>query len=135
MPVLTRLLSLYVMLIGLAVAVHLIAVAWYHPGGGEAYPIWEVLDWFIAAAILVALVSSFVHKRRHDSSDGTSVLEHISVNTVFYGTLGVGILFFWNWSHLLRESGEADWLIWNFIDVALPLLLIAAGRRLWRAST
>ena len=134
MPVLTRLLSLYVMLVGLAVAIHLIAVAWYHPGGSEAYPIWEALDWFMAVAILIALLSSFVHKRRHDADDGTNVLEHISVNTVFYGTLGVGILFFWNWSHLLRDTGGADWLIWNFIDVALPLVLVAAGRRLWRAS-
>ena len=130
-----RLLSVYLMLVGLAVAVHFIAVAWYHPGGDEPYPLWEILDWFMAVAIVIALISTFVHKRRHDAGDDTSLIEHISVNSVFYGTLGVGILFFWNWSHLLRESGDADWLIWNFIDVALPLLLIAAGRRLWRAST
>ncbi len=130
-----RLLSVYLMVVGLAVAVHFIAVAWYHPGGDEPYPLWEILDWFMAVAIVIALISTFVHKRRHDAGDETSLIEHISVNSVFYGTLGVGILFFWNWSHLLRESGDADWLIWNFIDVALPLLLIAAGRRLWRAST
>ncbi|MDE2836875.1 MAG: hypothetical protein OXL97_05110 [Chloroflexota bacterium] len=130
----TRLLSLYLMLVGLAVAVHFIVVPWYHPGGDEPYPIWELLDWFMAVAILIALVSSFIHKRRHDAGDGANLLEHISVNATFYGMLGVGILFFWNWSHLLRDSGDSDWLIWNFIDVALPLLLIAAGRRLWRAS-
>ncbi len=134
MPVVKRLLSLYLMLVGLAVAVHFIAVAWYHPGGDESYPIWEVLDWFMAAAIVIALISTFVLKRRHDAGGDTSVLEHISVNAVFYGTLAVGILFFWNWSHLLRDSGGADWLIWNFIDVALPLALVAAGRRLWRAA-
>ncbi|MXY60335.1 MAG: hypothetical protein F4Y96_07860 [Chloroflexi bacterium] len=134
MPVVKRLLSLYLMLVGLAVAVHFIAVAWYHPGGDESYPIWEVLDWFMAAAIVIALISTFLHKRRHDAGGDTSVLEHISVNAVFYGTLAVGILFFWNWSHLLRDSGGADWLIWNFIDVALPLALVAAGRRLWRAA-
>ena len=130
----TRLLSLYLTLVGIAVAVHFIAVPWYHPGGDEAYPIWELLDWFMAVAIVIALISTFVHKRRHDAGDGSDLHEHLSVNVLFYGTLGVGILFFWNWSNLLRETGEADWLVWNFIDVALPLLLIAAGRRLWRAS-
>lgn len=134
MPVVTRLLSLYVMLVGLAVAVHFIAVPLYHPGGDEPYPIWEVLDWFMAVAIVIALVSAFLHKRRHDSGDGSGLREFISVNTVFYGVLAVGILFFWNWSHLLRDTGGADWLIWNFIDVALPLVLVAAGRQLWRAS-
>lgn len=130
----TRLLALYLILVGLAVAVHFIVVPWYHPGGDEPYPIWELLDYFMAAAILIALVSSFIHKRRHDATEGADLLEHVSINAVFYGILGVGILFYWNWSNLLRETGEADWLIWNFIDVALPLLLIAAGRRLWRAS-
>ena len=131
----TRLLSLYLTLVGLAVAVHFIAVPWYHPGGDEPYPIWELLDWFMAVAIVIALISTFVHKVRHDTGGGSDLREHVSVNVLFYGTLGVGILFYWNWSHLLRETGDADWLIWNFIDVALPLLLIAAGRRLWRAST
>ena len=134
MPVATRLLSLYLMLVGLAVAVHFIVVPLYHPGGDESYPIWELLDWFMAIAILIALFSSFVQKRQHDAGDDADLIQHISVNTVFYATLGVGILFFWNWSHLLRDTGGADWLIWNFIDIALPLVLVAAGRRLWRAS-
>lgn len=134
MPAVTRLLSLYVTLVGLAVAVHFIAVAWYHPGGDESYPVWEVLDWFMAVAIAIALVSAFVYKRRHDAGDGSDLREFISVNAVFYGVLAVGILFFWNWSHLLRGTGGSDWLIWNFVDVALPLVLVAAGRRLWRAS-
>ena len=60
--------------------------------------------------------------------------EYISVNAIFYAVLGVGILFFWNWSNLLRNSADVDWLIWNFIDVALPLVLAAAGLRMWRAS-
>ena len=134
MPVATRLLSLYLVLVGLAVAVHLMAVPWYHPGGDESYPIWELLDWLMAAAILIALISTFVQKRRHDAGGGADVREYISVNAIFYAVLGVGILFFWNWSNLLRNSADVDWLIWNFIDVALPLVLAAAGLRMWRAS-
>lgn len=134
MPVAARLLSLYLILVGLAVAVHFIVVPLYHPGGDEPYPIWEVLDWFMAVAIAVALISAFLQKRQHDAGDGSSLIEHISVNAIFYGTLSVGILFYWNWSNLLRGSSDVDWLVWNFIDVALPLALVAAGRQLWRAS-
>ena len=58
--------ALYLMLVGLAVVgVHFIIVPWYHPGGDEHYPLWEMLDWFMAVAIVIALISTFVHKRRH----------------------------------------------------------------------
>ena len=50
MPIVMRLLSVYVMLTGAAVAVHFVAVPWYHPGGGEPYPIWTALDWLMGVA-------------------------------------------------------------------------------------
>ena len=130
----TRILSLYLILVGVAVAAHFVAVPWYHPGGDEPYPVWDVLDALMAVAIAIAFITALVHKRQHDAADGGSAVEHVSVNTVFYGIIIVGLLFYWNWSNLLRDSGESDWLVWNFIDVALPLLLVAAGRRLWRGS-
>ncbi len=134
MPIAIRLLSVYLSLVGLAVAVHFIAVAWYHPGGDEPYPIWEILDYFMAVALLIGIVSAFVHKQRYDRSEGGDLPGFTSVNAIFYGTLAVAILFFWNWSHLLRETGGADWLVWNFLDVGIPLALAAAGRQLWRSA-
>ena len=63
----TRVIALYLVLTGLAVAVYFIAVSWQYSGIDqpypvEAYPVWEMLHWFMAAAILIALLSVFARK-------------------------------------------------------------------------
>ena len=132
----TRLIALYLMLTGLAVAVYFIAVSWQYSGEDqpypvEAYPAWEVLHWFMAAAILVALVATFARKLRLGPGDG--VREHLAVNALFYALLGVGLLFFRSWPSLLR-GGEYDLFVWGSINMVLPVALAAVGVRLWRAG-
>ena len=68
MPIAARIGAVYVSLVGLAVMVHFIVVPLYHPGRGEPYEVWSVLNYFMAAAILIALVTSAVAKRRYDAS-------------------------------------------------------------------
>ena len=132
----TRLLALYLMLTGLAVAVYFIAVSWQYPGADqpypvEPYPVWEVLHWFMAAAILIALAGTFARKLRLGLGDG--VREHLAVNALFYAMLGVGLLFFRSWPSLLR-GGDYDLFVWGSINMVLPVVLAAVGVRLWRAS-
>ena len=136
MPGVTRLIALYLALTGIAVAVYFIAVSWQYSGAEqpypvEPYPVWEVLHWFMAAAILAALVSTFAWKRRLGPDDG--VREHLSVNALFYALLGVGLLFFRSWPSLLR-GGDYDLFVWGSINMVLPVVLAAAGVRLWRGS-
>ena len=132
----TRLLALYLMLTGFAVAVYFIAVSWQYPGADqpypvEPYPVWEVLHWFMAAAILIALLSVFVDKRR--LGPGEEVREHLSVNALFYALFGVALLFFRSWPSLLR-GGDYDLFVWGSINMVLPVVLAAVGMRLWRGS-
>lgn len=132
----TRVVALYLVLTGLAVAVYFIAVSWQYSGADqpypvEAYPVWEVLHWFMAAAILIALFNAFAGKLRLGLDDG--VREHLSVNVLFYALLGVGLLFFRSWPSLLR-GGEYDLFVWGSINMVLPVVLAAAGVRLWRGS-
>ncbi len=132
----TRLVALYLMLTGLAVAVYFIAVSWQYPGEDqpypvEPYPVWEVLHWFMAAAILIALLSAFADKRRLGASDEPR--EQLAVNALFYALLGVGLLFFRSWPSLLR-GGEYDLLVWGSINMVLPVVLAPVGMRLWRRS-
>lgn len=131
-----RLAALYLMLTGLAVAVYFIAVSWQYPGADqpypvEPYPVWEVLHWFMAAAILIALLSVFAVKLR--LGPGEAVREHLSVNALFYALLGVGLLFFRSWPSLLR-GGDYDLFVWGSINMVLPVVLAAVGMRLWRGS-
>lgn len=130
----TRLVALYLMLTGLAVAVYFIAVSWQYPGVDqpypvEPYPVWEVLHWFMAAAILIALLSAFADKRRLGANGEPR--EQLAVNALFYALLGVGLLFFRSWPSLLR-GGEYDLLVWGSINMVLPVVLAAVGMRLWR---
>ena len=133
----TRLLALYLMLTALAVAVYFIAVSWQYSGADQPYPVepypeWEVLHWFMAAAILIALVSTFARKLRLGPGDG--VREHLSANALFYALLGVGLLFFRAWPSLLR-GGEQDLFVWGSINMVLPVVLAATGVRMWRAGS
>lgn len=132
----TRLVALYLLLTGLAVAVYFIAVSWQYSGADQPYPVepypaWEVLHWFMAAAILIALVSVFARKLRLGPDD--MVREHLSANALFYALLGAGLLFFRIWPSLLR-GGEQDLLVWSSINMVLPVLLAATGVRMWRGS-
>ena len=129
-----RLVALYLMLTGLAVAVYFIAVSWQYPGADqpypiEPYPVWEVLHWFMAAAILIALFSVFADKRR--LGPGEEVREHLSVNALFYALFGLALLFFRSWPSLLR-GGDYDLFVWGSINLVLPVVLAAVGMRLWR---
>ena len=132
----TRLVALYLMLTGLAVAVYFIAVSWQYSGADQPYPVepypaWEVLHWFMAAAILIALASTFARKRQ--LGPGGALREHLSVNALFYALLGLALIFFRIWPSLLR-GGEQDLLVWSSINMVLPVVLAAAGVRMWRRS-
>ena len=158
MPIAARIGAVYVSLVGLAVMVHFIVVPLYHPGRGEPYEVWSVLNYFMAAAILIALVTSGIAKYRHDAAIDADAVAHITVNVIFYSVLAVGIFFFWNWASVRsaddiiianlpdfsgipivndlfsNNPGSGNLLIWNFIDIALPVILFAAGRQLWSLS-
>lgn len=132
----TRLLALYLVLTGLAVAVYFIAVSWQYAGADQPYPVepypeWEVLHWFMAAAILIALAGAFARKLR--LGPGDEVREHLAVNALFYALLGVGLLFFRSWPSLLRGD-DYDLFVWASINMVLPVVLAAAGVRMWRAG-
>lgn len=155
MPIAARIGAVYVSLVGFAVMVHFIVVPLYHPGRGEPYEVWSVLNYFMAAAILIALVGSAVAKRRYDASGSADAVAHITVNAIFYSVLAVGIAFFWNWASVRsaddiiianlpdfsgipivndlfsNNPGGGNLLIWNFIDITLPMILFASGRQLW----
>ncbi len=158
MPIAARIGAVYVSLVGFAVMVHFIVVPLYHPGRGEPYDVWSVLNYFMAAAILIALVASGIAKYRHDATIDADAVAHITVNVIFYSVLAVGIFFFWNWASVRsaddiiianlpdfsgipivndlfsNNPSGGNLLIWNFIDIALPIILFAAGRQLWSLS-
>ena len=65
---------------------------------------------------------------------------YLEVNLAFYITAAVSILFLHNWFSLLANGPDSldgnhqAWVIWAFVDTALPLLLAATGFSLWREA-
>ena len=127
-------------IVGVAVAIHTIVEPLYHVSTeGQPYsPLWSILDKLMALAIALGLIFGYIRKKGVDGGDAIT-REYLAANTLFYGLLFVGILFFWNWFNLLSSTftaigEETVSLVWILIDASLPLLLGAMGISLLRAN-
>ena len=102
--------------------------------------IWSLLDILMAIGLALALVFNYAAKREESGRDpeGSVTRHYLDVNVAFYLTAAVAVLFLHNWFSLLAlgneslEGNHQAWVIWAFVDVALPLTLGATGVRLWR---
>ena len=73
-----------------------------YDGSSEASPhnpIWSIINPFMALAVVLGVIFGYIRKRGVDQEGGGAPItrEFLSANTLFYGFLFVGILFFWNW--------------------------------------
>ena len=97
--------------------------------------VWRVLDWFMAAGLLLALLGTFLRKRDFDAASGedTSWREYVEVNGLFYAVVALALAFAPNW--IAGEWGSGgDFTIWHLIDTALPILFVVLGLRFWREA-
>ena len=129
----------YLAAVGVLVGLHTVAEPLYHVSQpGQPYsPFWDLLNPLMALAIVLGLI--FAYASRAPAGDQAVTRDYVASNTLFYGLLFIGILFFWNWFNLLNPAftavrGETVGLVWIIIDAALPLLAGAAGIRLLRGG-
>ena len=134
MSILVRAVAAYLVLVGAAIVVNFVLTPVYHPGGDEPFTVWETLNWFMAAAIALTLVSSYVYKRRIDSDESADVKRYIAANTVFHVTIVVFLLFFWNWFSNLSPNNEPDGQVWTVVDTVMPIVTAVVGIRMWRTA-
>ena len=134
---LKQLVSVYLLLAGLAVAVQFIIFPFYE-GHDTDLMVWKVLDWFMAAGLLLAVLGTFLRKREFDASAGDDVhwREYVEVNGLFYGALALTLAFFpaWFWVEWGSNPERADWVTWHAIDTVLPILFVVLGLRFWREA-
>ena len=138
---LKRIVGVFLTAVAAAVAVHTVLEPLYHVSGeGQPYsPVWSILNPLMAVAIVLGLVLGWRRKKEVDGQGGEAGVtrEYLAANTLLYGLLCVGILFFWNWFNLLMPAFTAPGddtvtLVWILIDATLPLLLGAMGIHLLR---
>ncbi len=141
MQLLSRIIAVYLLITGAAVFFNLMATPLYHDGS-ETYPTWQILNWFMAAGALIVLVVGYLRKRALDKAgeDGASTLDHVRGGFVFYGSIALAMLFFWEWFWTLNPESEtggavtAHMVYFPFVDALFTILALVVGQRMWKAA-
>ena len=128
-----RVLAVYLLAVGLAVAVNFVATPFYHDGESTDYPVWDILNWFMVAAMVIAVAASFVEKRRSCQA-GDDLKRHLDANVPFYASAVLLLLFLANSAANLADHSSQNATVWMAVDAAMPVLLGVVGMRLWRGA-
>lgn len=134
MAIAIRIVAAYLVLLAVVVAVNFIATPLYHPGGDEPFTVWEVLNWFMAAGILITTAVAYVAKRRVDADEAADLKMYLRTSVLFYASALVLLAFFWNWFSNLSPNNSPDGQVWVFIDIVMPLVTGVTGCRLWQKA-
>lgn len=141
MGVLKRVIGVVLILIAAIVAIHTVIEPLYHASSeGQPYgSAWDWINWLSAISIVLGLI--FGYGRMSRVGESSSGQEFIAANTLFYGFLFAGILFFWNWfgissagQDFTAVSADTRGLVWIIFDALHPLLSGAMGAHLIRSS-
>lgn len=99
--------------------------------------IWNVLNWFMAVGLVVALIVSFHHKRLLDrQANGAVTREYLATNVIFYVTVVLVLWFSWNWTDDLtavESQGQTHRNIWVYINPLFVPIAAVTALRLWRS--
>lgn len=134
MDIVKRILAVFLVVIGVIVALNLILTPVYHDGSPD-YPIWRIVNWFMAAGVLIALVVNLW--RRRTLAKDASILEYVRTSVAFYGTIVLTMLFFWEWLWTLNpdsETGDAvtsHLIYFPIMDSLFVVIALATGGHLW----
>ena len=139
MEIVRRRLGVFLVVIAIVVAVNLMATPLYHDGS-EDYPIWKIVNWFMAIGVVAALIVNAMRKRALGAggTDEPNVREYLRVNLTYYTAIILTILFFWGWFWTLNpesETGEAvtsHLVYFPIMDSLFVVVCLATGRYLWK---
>lgn len=136
MDLLKRITAIYLALTALAVFFNFILTPVYHDGSPE-YPIWEWINYFMAAGVILALVTSFIRKWASDDPY-TSDADLMWTNMVLYASIALAMLFFWQYLWLQfpeNETGDAALshvIYFPLVDALYAIVTLDSARYLWR---
>lgn len=124
---------------GLAVGGYFLVFELYAGQGNaaDAFEIWRVLDWIMAVAVvLLALVTYAARRALPADADART---RLAASARFYGALALLLLFFnvwfsgrWGTTADLSPPPAYVSMQWIATDIALAILSVNVGLRLWR---
>ena len=143
MAILLKLLSAYTVLVALLVAVKFFF--------DIEQPEWSVLNWLMAAGVIITLGGAISCKRALEAEDGEpDVRRFLDVNVPFYAAVALLIAFAFQWFSELGDHVQilADLTVndvvagsdvpvssmWAYIDTAYIVVTGMVGVRVWNAA-
>ncbi|MDE0014770.1 MAG: hypothetical protein OXU51_01195 [Candidatus Poribacteria bacterium] len=136
-----RFIGVVLIVIAAIVAIQTILEPIYHTSTDESphSSAWDYINPLSAISIVLGLI--FGYMRMRGIGENSSVQEFIAANTLCYGFIFTGIIFFWNWFGIMGAASDftavgmdTRSLVWILFDAILPPLNIAMGIHLLRAS-
>lgn len=131
-----RLAGVLLALVGLAVAVNLLAWEFYGDiADAPVHLVWDVLNWFMAGGIVIALAYQGREKRRQDRAGGGVSYAYLAANVLLLATILLAIWFGRNWLAELSGAEMTDRysLVWQLVNALFVVTMFAtAGRLLGR---
>ena len=131
-----RIIGLYLLLTAVAVFLLLIATPLFHDGSPD-YPVWEVMNYFMALGTVVMLALTFVYKIRLDPENTDNYTCAIA-HGLFYASVVLTMLFFWEYFWQLNpdsETGEAvtsHIIYFPLVDAMYAVLGLIIGDQLMK---
>ncbi len=134
--IVTRLFGAYLLLTAIAVALLLIITPLIHDGSPE-YPNWTIMNYFMALGVILMVVLTFLYRWRLDPEQTDNYTCAIA-NGLFYASVVVMMLFYWQYFWLLDTSSEtgdaalSHIIYFPLMDAIYVVLGLIIGERLLR---
>ena len=132
-----RTVAAYLALTAVVVAANLILTPVYHNGDPD-YPVWKIVNYFMAAGAVVALAVACMRRRSARAESGG--LDYLRAAFSWYGAIALAMLFFWEWFWQLNpdsETGDAvtsHIVYFPIVDALYVAVTLSLGCYLWRLS-
>ncbi len=136
MEFLKRIVAIYLALTALAVFFNFILTPVYHDGSPD-YPVWEYINYFMAAGVLLALFVAFVRRKAAADPYATDA-DTMWANVFFYASIALAMLFFWQYLWVQfpeNETGDAATshvIYFPLVDALYAIVALDAARYLWK---
>ena len=141
MPTLTRILGIFLVATAVVVGINWVITPIHHDGSPQ-YPVWQVVNWFMAFSVVVTLIVNIARKRAigNDGADSPITREYLEANVAFYASLLLAPWFFTNFltydffiDNIPAAGIAAKNVWWEFIDGLFVLVAGSTDCHLWRS--
>lgn len=142
MSMLKRILGFVLLATAVVVGINWVITPIHHDGSPQ-YPVWKVVNWFMAFSVVVALIANIARKCAVGSEGANSPItrEYLEANVAFYASLLLAPWFFTNFltydffiDNIPAAGIEAKDVWWEFIDGLFVLVAGSTGCHLRRSA-